>query len=118
MAEVEEENKQLHQQLEAANSSRKISEENQLPDGVKVRKTEEVTLKKSPWKFIKWDKQGHYLFPLIVNPSGNPAPISSAEPPPEGSLPQTPKGQWELADWEVKLPNGTVLALNGWAKRQ
>jgi len=117
MAEMELENQRLRQQVEMANSGRKAAEENQLPDGVKVTHMESRSLKKAPWKFLAWDRQGQYVFPLIANDNGGPTPIRSAQPPPNGSLPQVPKGTWELADWELKLPDGTTLALNGWAKR-
>ena len=69
-AELEIENQMLRQQMEMANSGRKAAEENQLPDGVKVTHMESRSLKKVPWKFLKWDRQGNYVFPLIANDNG------------------------------------------------
>jgi hypothetical protein len=108
---------QLQQQLQAMTASKTAAEANQLPDGVSVTLMEERGLKKSPWKFMGWDKQGDLAFPLIANDQGRPTPIKSTTPPPAGSLPKGPAGEWVLADWTVQLPNGSTLNLNGWAKR-
>jgi hypothetical protein len=95
-----------------------INPENQLPDGVRVTHMANRSLKNAPWRFMGWEIQGGYVFPLIANDSGKPTPIRSAVPPPDGSLPSVPEGEWVLADWQVNLPDGTQLALNGWAKRR
>jgi hypothetical protein len=112
------ENELMKNQLRGMETSLQVSRESEMPEGVKVTHMPERTLKESPWKFLKWDKQGKYTFPLIANSTGNPTPIRSALPPPPGSIPgkALPGERWTLADWDVTLPDGTQLALNGWAR--